>query len=65
MRENTRQVMTVVAGILLIVVYSVVMMATEGSSGWAWILLIVGIGLLISGGLMLRGSASSGDDGSA
>lgn len=65
MKENTTHWLTVAAGILLIVLYSGLMTATEGNSGWAWILLVAGIGLLVGGGLMLRRNASSGDDKSA
>jgi zinc transporter ZupT len=61
MKANTAEWLTVAAGILLIVVYSVLMTATEGSSGWAWILLVAGIGMLVGGGVMLRRSASSGN----
>ena len=54
MRDNTAQVLAVAAGIALIVIYSVVMMATEGTSGWSWILLVAGIVLLVGGGRVLR-----------
>ena len=54
MRGNTAQVLALAAGIALIVLYSVVMMATEGTSGWSWILLVAGIILLLGGGRMLR-----------
>ncbi len=54
MRDHTAQVLAVAAGIALIVVYSVVMMATDGTSGWSWILLVAGIVLLLGGGRMLR-----------
>lgn len=45
--EKTGQLLTVAAGVSLIVIHSVLMMATEGSAGWSWILLVVGVGLLI------------------
>lgn len=54
MNDRTAQLAAVVAGIALIVLYSVLMMATEGSAGWSWILLVAGIGLLIGGGRQLR-----------
>jgi zinc transporter ZupT len=65
MKVNSPQFLAVVAGIMLIVIYSGLMMATDGNSGWAWILLAAGIALLIGGGILLRRNASSGDDGSA
>jgi hypothetical protein len=59
MRENSAQVLAVAAGIALIVIYSVVMMATEGTSAWSWILLVAGIILLVGGGrLLLRKSSA-------
>lgn len=54
MRDKTAQLLAVVIGIALIAIYSVLMIATEGSSAWAWILLIAGIITLIGGGLALR-----------
>ncbi len=54
MNDKTAQLVSVVAGIGLIVLYSVLMMATEGNAGWAWVLLLAGIGLLIGGGRLLR-----------
>ncbi|MCP3990420.1 MAG: DUF2207 domain-containing protein [Actinomycetia bacterium] len=56
MKDKTAQLLAVIIGIALIVIYSVVMMATEGNSGWSWILLIIGIVFLIGGGQMLRRS---------
>ncbi len=54
MNDKTAQLVSVVAGIGLIVIYSVLMMATEGNAGWAWVLLLAGIGSLIGGGRLLR-----------
>ncbi len=62
MKDNTAQVLAVVAGIALIVLYSGVMMATGGSPGWSWILLVSGIALLVGGGRLLRRTTSGGDD---
>ncbi len=58
MRDTTAQVLAVVAGIALIVLYSVLMMATDGTSGWSWILLVAGIVLLVGGGRLLRRNMS-------
>jgi hypothetical protein len=54
MNGRTAQLLAVVAGVALIVVYSGLMMATEGSSGWAWLLLIAGIASLVGGGMLRR-----------
>ena len=54
MKHKTAQLLVGVAGVALIVLYSVLMMATEGSSGWSWVLLVAGIALLVGGGRMLR-----------
>ncbi len=62
MKESTAQVIAVVAGLVLIVLYSGLMVATEGHSAWSWILLVAGIALLIGGGRLLRRNASSGDE---
>lgn len=59
MTERTTQLIAVVAGIALIVIYSVVMIASEGSSAWVWVLLVAGIALLIGGGRMLRGGSQN------
>ena len=59
MDEKTAQWVAVVAGVALIVVYSVVMMASDGSTEWAWLLLAAGIALLIGGGRLLRRNPSS------
>ncbi|MCP5033079.1 MAG: DUF2207 domain-containing protein [Actinomycetia bacterium] len=56
MKDKTAQLLAVIIGIALIVIYSVVMMATEGNSGWSWIMLVIGIVFLIGGGQMLRRS---------
>ena len=54
MTEKTTQLLAVVGGIALIVIYSILMIATEGSSGWSWILLLAGIALLVGGGRLPR-----------
>ena len=56
MNEETAQLLAVVAGVALIAIYSVLMMATEGTAGWSWIILVAGIGSLIGGGRLLRRS---------
>ena len=58
MNDRTAQLLAVVAGLALIVLYSILMMATEGTAGWSWILLLAGIGLLIGGGRLLRRKAA-------
>lgn len=52
--NKTAQVVATVAGLGLIVAYSVLMMASEGSTGWAWLLLVAGSLLLIGGAGLLR-----------
>jgi hypothetical protein len=59
MKNRTAQLVAVVAGIALIAIYSILMIATEGSSGWAWILLFAGIASLIGGARLLRRSAAT------
>ena len=58
MSEHTAQWVAIVLGIALIAIYSVVMMATDGTSGWVWILLIAGIGSLIGGARLFRRGAA-------
>jgi hypothetical protein len=54
MNAKTGQLLAAGGGVGLIAIYSVIMMATEGNSGWAWILLVLGIAMLVGGGRMLR-----------
>ena len=54
MSEHTAQWVAIVLGIALIAIYSVLMMAADGTSGWAWLLLIAGIGSLIGGARLFR-----------
>ena len=54
MNENTAQWVAVVVGVALIAIYSGLMIATEGTSGWSWIFLIAGIGSLIGAGWLRR-----------
>lgn len=54
MKDKIAQLLAVVAGVALIVLYSGLMIATEGSAEWSWILLLAGIALLIGGERMLR-----------
>ncbi len=56
MDDKTAQLLAVVAGVALIAIYSVLMMATEGTAGWSWVILVAGIGLLIGGARLLRRS---------
>ncbi|MGI9614909.1 MAG: hypothetical protein ACR2QO_18510 [Acidimicrobiales bacterium] len=59
MRNRSAQLLAVVGGLALIAFYSILMMATEGNSGWAWILLASGIAILIGGaGLLPRRGTS-------
>ena len=58
MNEKTAQWVAVVVGVALIVIYSVVMMATEGSWGWSWILLVAGIGSLLGRARLFRRGAT-------
>ncbi len=39
-----------IAGVVLVVIYSGIMIATEGSASWAWLLLVAGVALLVFGG---------------
>jgi predicted phage tail protein len=57
MNEKTAQWVTVVVGVALIAIYSAVMISTEGTSGWSWILLVAGIGSLVGGVRLFRRSA--------
>jgi hypothetical protein len=58
MNENTAQWVAVVVGVALIAIYSGLMIATEGTSGWSWILLVAGIGSLIGGARLFKRNAS-------
>lgn len=59
MRNKSVQLLAVIGGLALIAIYSILMMATEGNSGWAWILLVAGVGALIGGaGLLPRRGTS-------
>ena len=49
MNENTARWAAVALGVALIATYSALMIATEGTSGWSWILLVAGIGSLVLG----------------
>ena len=54
MKVKSAQLLAVVLGVALILVYSGLMIANEGNAGWSWIILIVGIALLIGGGRISR-----------
>jgi len=54
MNERTAQWVAVVVGVALIAIYSGLMIATEGSSGWSWVILAAGIGSLFGGARLLR-----------
>jgi hypothetical protein len=54
MNKNTAQWAAVAVGVALIAIYSGLMIATEGTSRWSWILLIAGIGSLIGGAQLFR-----------
>jgi hypothetical protein len=56
--ENIAQWVTVVVGVALIALYSGLMIATDGTSGWSWILLVAGIGSLIGGARLFRRNAA-------
>ncbi len=58
MNENTAKRVAVVVGVALIAIYSILMMTTEGTSGWSWILLLAGIGSLIGGARLFRRNAA-------
>ena len=58
MNENIAQWVAVVVGVALIVIYSGLMIATEGTSGWSWILLLAGIASLIGRARLLRRSTT-------
>ncbi len=48
MTQRNKQWLAVAAGIALIVIYSVIMIAAEGASPWAWLVLFTGIALLFA-----------------
>ena len=48
------------AGLVLIGVYSLVMMTTSGSAGWAWLILLAGIVLVV---MSARGGLVGGKEG--
>ena len=56
MNQNTAQWVAVIVGVALIAIYSGLMIATEGTAGWSWILLLAGIGSLIGAGWLRRGT---------
>jgi membrane-bound ClpP family serine protease len=58
MNENIAQWVAVVVGVALIVIYSGLMIATEGTSGWSGILLLAGIASLIGGARLFRRSTA-------
>ena len=47
------------AGVVLVVIYSGIMIATEGSASWAWLLLVAGVALLVFSG---RPTGQQGDE---
>ena len=44
--SSSRSRITAIAGIVLIVAYSIVMMANGGDAPWAWLLLVLGLAAL-------------------
>ena len=54
MEHQTAQRLGVVVGIGLIVIYSIIMMATGGSAPAAWLLLIGGIATLVATGMRAK-----------
>ncbi len=56
--ENIAQWVAVVVGVASIALYSGLMIATDGTSGWSWILLVAGIGSLIGGARLFRRNAA-------
>jgi len=54
MNENTAHWVAVIVGVALIAIYSGLMVATEGTSGWSWVLLLAGIGSLIGAARLFR-----------
>lgn len=44
--SNKSRNLIALAGVILIGVYSVVMMATSGSANWAWIILVAALALV-------------------
>ena len=49
----------ILAGVVLVVIYSGIMIATEGSASWAWLLLVAGVALLVFSG---RPTGQQGDE---
>lgn len=54
MEHQTTQRLGLAAGIGLIVIYSIIMVATGGSAPAAWLLLIAGIATLVVTGMRSR-----------
>ena len=54
MEHQTTQRLGLVVGIGLIVIYSIIMMATGGSAPAAWLLLIGGIATLVATGVRAK-----------
>jgi hypothetical protein len=46
----SRTQLTAIAGIALIVIYSITMIATSGDATYAWLILVAGIALLATAG---------------
>ena len=46
----SRAALSVVIGVALIVLYSIVMIATGGDAAWAWLLLVLGLAALFDAG---------------
>ena len=51
-----------IAGIALVVAYSVIMIATSGGAGYAWLILVAGIALLAIAGRRLAADKEGGRD---
>jgi hypothetical protein len=51
-----------VAGIALIVAYSVIMIATSGGAAYAWLILVAGIALLAMAGRRIAADKKRGRD---
>ena len=58
--SNRPQLAAGLAGLVLIVIYSWIMMASSGSTSWAWLILLGGVVMLV---WSARLSSTNGTDG--
>jgi hypothetical protein len=58
----TRTQLAAIAGVTLIVAYSVIMIATSGAAAYAWLILAAGMALLATAGRRLAPGQEDGRD---